>query len=261
MLNLVLDLPLWLAVLIAILVSAGFAGLVPMFLRRHVGHETLRLNNEVAGFKYAILGSVYGVLLAFVTLTVYEEFKEGRAVVQRESSTLSTMYRLADGFEPPLRSEIRRGLAAYVRSVLEDEWPLLAQGKEHAGTREIVVRIWQTYTRFTPVTEKDKLIYAQSLAALDDFYAARRDRVLASQTELPGFMWFVLVCGAVLTLSFAFFFGAPSLKAQVTMASMLAAMLALTLLLIAQLDNPFRGPISVEKTPLEHVFQIMKEYH
>ena len=69
------SLPLWLYGLLIIGASVTVAA-GHLYVRKVVGFEKLIVNNEVAGFKYATLGVVYAVLLAFVVFTVWEEFRD-----------------------------------------------------------------------------------------------------------------------------------------------------------------------------------------
>jgi hypothetical protein len=61
--------PLWIAAILL-----GFVTLLamsaPVLIRRHVELARLRINNEVAGFKFATVGVLYAVLLAFAVIEI-----------------------------------------------------------------------------------------------------------------------------------------------------------------------------------------------
>src|SRR5215210_1517058 len=88
--------PLWLsgALLIGVLTLIAMAG--PILVRRCVSLDQLRLNNEVAGFKFATVGVLYAVLLGFAVITVWEKLSEAENAVGQEAAA-ATLYRLADG--------------------------------------------------------------------------------------------------------------------------------------------------------------------
>jgi hypothetical protein len=54
--------------------AGGFAAMCGPILRRRVGLERLATNNEIAGFKFATVGVIYAVLLAFAVIVVCEKF-------------------------------------------------------------------------------------------------------------------------------------------------------------------------------------------
>jgi hypothetical protein len=62
----------------AIIVGGGtlLAMLGPALIRRYVALDCLTVNNEIAGFKFATVGVLYAVLLAFVVM-VWEKSRCG----------------------------------------------------------------------------------------------------------------------------------------------------------------------------------------
>ncbi len=66
---------LWGGLLVAATVLFAVAG--TLLVRRLAGTEVLKLNNEVAGFIYAVIGVVYAVLLGFTAIIVWGEIRSG----------------------------------------------------------------------------------------------------------------------------------------------------------------------------------------
>jgi hypothetical protein len=62
--------PLWLTGLLLIILPAAAAAGALILIRGHVGLERLTTNNEVAGFKFEVVGVIYAVLLAFAVIVV-----------------------------------------------------------------------------------------------------------------------------------------------------------------------------------------------
>ena len=80
------DVPLWLLTLLLVLVACGYAGGLMLGTRFRYGVDRLSLNNnQVAGFKFAVVGVFYAVLLAFVVVAVWEDFRQTEATVRDES--------------------------------------------------------------------------------------------------------------------------------------------------------------------------------
>jgi hypothetical protein len=63
-------LPLWLSAVILIGPTTLLAMAGPVIVRRYIDVKQLRTNNEVAGFKFATVGVLYAVLLAFAVVVV-----------------------------------------------------------------------------------------------------------------------------------------------------------------------------------------------
>jgi hypothetical protein len=77
--------PLWLSGIILIGSATLLAMAGPIAIRRRVGLDRLAVNNEVAGFKFATVGVLYAVLLAFVVIVVWERFNEAETDAAQEA--------------------------------------------------------------------------------------------------------------------------------------------------------------------------------
>ncbi len=69
-------LPLWLSGILVIGPPTLIAMAGPVIIRRYVKLSRLRTNNEIAGFKFATVGVIYAVLLAFAIIIVWEKFND-----------------------------------------------------------------------------------------------------------------------------------------------------------------------------------------
>jgi hypothetical protein len=75
--------PLWLTALILLVPTTLFAMVGPVIVRRFIALDHLRVNNEVAGFKFATIGVIYAVLLAFAIVVVWERFNTAESDVAK----------------------------------------------------------------------------------------------------------------------------------------------------------------------------------
>ena len=65
-----------------------------LITRRAFGVDRLKLNNEVAGFKFAVVGVFYAVLLAFVVIAVWEDFRKTEEAVRDEAKAAVDLHRI-----------------------------------------------------------------------------------------------------------------------------------------------------------------------
>src|SRR5690348_12116671 len=70
------NLPIWVSGILMVGLPTLLAMAGPILIRRRVGLERLSNNNEVAGFKFATIGVLYAVLLAFAVVVVWEKFSD-----------------------------------------------------------------------------------------------------------------------------------------------------------------------------------------
>jgi Na+/proline symporter len=87
MISFLTGLPLWLSGMLIVGLPTALAMFGPILVRRYVTAEKLAENNEVAGFKFSVVGVLYAVLLAFAIIVVWERFSDAENNVAREAGT------------------------------------------------------------------------------------------------------------------------------------------------------------------------------
>src|SRR5580692_3775491 len=86
----------------ALLITVAFAGVTVAGLylvRRRVEPESLRIDHDVAGFTFGVIGAFYGVVLAFVIVAVWQRFERADDRAQAEGLAVSNLYFLSQGFD------------------------------------------------------------------------------------------------------------------------------------------------------------------
>lgn len=220
-------------------------------MRRTVKLEHLIENNEVAGFKFAVIGVIYAVLLGFAVIVVWEKLHDAEAAAVKEASGVITVGRLAGGLGETEASAVRQSLTAYGQSVIEDEWPAMAQGRASPKASRALNALYATVLAIEPRTPRESAAMGALLTQLDVITDGRRIRLMLASGVVPGVLWAVLFGGGLATLSFTFFFGTRSVRAQAVMSGILAATVFMALLVVIVLNYPFAGPVQVEPDILE----------
>ena len=246
----------WVLVLFLFLFTA-LAMTGPFLVRRRVRLARLRGNNEVAGFKFAVIGVLYAVLLAFVVIISWERFHDAESALAKEAGAGATIYRLAGGLDETSAAALRANLGAYLRSVLADDWPAMVRGHSSEVTTRMLSDLYDEVIRFRPADLRDANLHAELLSELDQVTRARRERLVMAEGTVPKVIWFVLFLGAALTISFTFFFGTENLIAQSLMTGVLAAIILSAVLVVIALDRPYTGAIVVSREPIRTVIEDM----
>jgi heme/copper-type cytochrome/quinol oxidase subunit 2 len=217
------------------------------------GPRAQRANdNDVVGVFLSIVGALYGILLAFVVVTVWTDFADASKMTQAEAARSGDLLREAEAFPDESRREFRGLMLTYVREVV-DEWDSLAEGSHSESAERAFGAVWTAYSRFEPRGERESAWYSQSIAALDELGQDRELRVIASRGTLPTVMWVLLIVGLVFTVAFTWLF---QMERQATHAISVGAIAALTgfvLFLVFALQHPFSGDIRIQPDPFVEV--------
>lgn len=242
---LILKVPLYLLSVLVIGGTIAFSMIGLLVIRRLIHHSRLKPHHDVADPILGALAAVYAILLAFVVVTVWENYDKTKMHVEMEANYLADLYRDAEAFTPEFRQKINPLLRAYRDEVVKSEWKTMANGEMSPKVEKIVRDIWAAYTIYQPKNVTEEIFFTESVEKLNLFRELRRQRLMDSRTGIPPLLWFVLVIEGLITISFTFFFGAENGKAQIIMVVFLALTISLILFTILALDFPFAGGVSI----------------
>ena len=139
-------LPLWIAATLLVVIPTAIAMCGPVYIRHKVGLERLTTNNEIAGFKFATVGVIYAVLLAFAVIVVWERFSEAEGAVLQEAGAAATLYHLSAGADPDAAAT-RAALSNYLKLAIEKDWPSMANEQASAEVTKALNALYSATIR------------------------------------------------------------------------------------------------------------------
>ena len=244
--------PVWVLCLLALaLTFLAMSG--PFIVRRYVSLDRLTTNNEVAGFKFATMGVLYAVLLAFAVILVWERFNDAESAVAAEAGRRCH----------PLPSRAGAGRAGYRSAPAPLGVPVRGRARRTGRTCNAGAPARQAPMHSRPCTGKSSPRTRRSRAMppsrpscckqLGLLTQARRDRLVMAAGAVPGIIWLVLFTGAFLTITFTFFFGTLNVRNQAVMTGALSLLILSVLVIIVAIDRPFAGSVQISVEPLLEV--------
>jgi hypothetical protein len=259
LIDIVNALPVWTLALIVIGASVCFSVGLQLLTRRCFGVDVLVPNQEVAGFKFAVVGVAYAVLLAFVVIVVWNEFERSERAVYAEAERFYNLHRTSYTFPEEAGKKMRQALVAYAIEVRDKDWPLMERGlRGSPSASEAFARLSLAVGQTKPenLGLLPSVIHAFNLMQqIADF---RLERLSAVGGQVTPLIWGVLLLGAVITLGYPAFFAAKYVAAQILMTGGLAAIIGAILFLTISLNYPFSGPERLTPKPIDDVIQRMR---
>ena len=246
------SLPLWLLIAVIVVLPTAAAMVAQVLIHNRVGVAHLAKNNEIAGFKFATVGVIYAVLLAFTVIVVWEKFNDAQSAVANEAGATAALFRYAQGKEPEAMA-MRTALTNYLKTVIEDDWPAMAREAESPATVHALDSLYAAALALERSGSRGMADMAEVFQQLDNVTAARRIRLHLATGLVPNVIWIVLFMGALLTVGFTLFFGSENLLAQVSMTGVLSVLVTMGLVVIISIDHPFTGPVYIHPDALELV--------
>ncbi|MGD9617517.1 MAG: DUF4239 domain-containing protein [Alphaproteobacteria bacterium] len=228
-----------------------------LVLRRNIDFRRLEQHNDVAGFIYAVIGVIYGVLIGLIVIVVWERHMAIEQAVEDEANVAMQIYRDTIAFPSPFREALRDELRTYVMGVVEHEVQRTQDGRGSERAKLALDSLWQTYSSFIPQDDNDRLWYAEILTRLNTLARSREIRITGGKHRLPAIMWIVLGVGGAITIGFAYFFGTSNTGAHILMIVGLSITVSLSSLLVWSLSHPYSGLGQVDLTPMRHAVELV----
>lgn len=254
----ILDLPIW---LVGILVVGGSAvvgivlvyGLDP-FVKRHRGEEY----NSVVSDGFQAVGTIYAIVTGLLVFGVYTTFDEASQQSADEASTLVLMYRNAQHFPQPQKDQAQQAVVAYIHSVIDDEWPALADGQGSPATSQAIDRLFNVYGPMEPTAQWSDQ-YTSSVSHLDEVVKLRNQLIDHSTDSLPPIYWFLLFTGGFVTILYLALAYVESRAMHAMAVGLMAVMLGLVIFLLLEVNHPFRGQIAVSPANFENALTAISQ--
>ncbi|MFB7865037.1 MULTISPECIES: DUF4239 domain-containing protein [unclassified Streptomyces] len=207
-------------------------------------------HNDMVGVTLGMFGAIYGIILAFVIVTLWTQLDSTQTIVATEATDAALIARDAAAFPPPVRARVDEALSGYVHTVVEDQWPRMRAGAPDYGTTggklQAVYDALQTYE---PKSTREEVFYESAVGHLNDVAAQRRARLTMAEQQLPPLLQVLAFGGALVLIPLTFLYGMRRMRIQLLFVSSVAALIGFSLLLVFVLDRPFAGDLSVSPTP------------
>ncbi|MFG2875155.1 DUF4239 domain-containing protein [Streptomyces sp. NPDC048337] len=222
------------------------------FARRRFPRLAEGEHNEMIGVVLGMFGAIYGIILAFVVVTLWTQLDHAQTVVSQEATDVSLVVRDTRAFPSAERARVDRAVHDYVHAVVEVQWPLMKEGApSFEATSKQVGAMYDALQAYDPNSARDQAFYGEAVSRLNEAAAMRRERINIATTELPVLLQVLVYGGALVIILLTFLYGLRSLKMQFLFVATVAGLIGFSLLLVLVLDRPFAGDLNVSPQPFK----------
>ena len=249
------DLPTWLMGLLIVVVFTALS-VAGLYTTRHFitkitgprpGH------NEGVDAYIAAAAVFYGIVAGLIAVAAWEQFSSYDDKVTQEASTVAMLYRDVAAYPEPYKSKLSEELRAYTRAVI-DGWPLLQHGIVPPEPAARVNAFQTTFYSFEPRNERERIIHAAAIDEFERMIEFRRLRLHDKDAGLPEAMWAVVIIGGILTVFLTYFLALERFKVHLAMTIVSGILVSLLIFMIAAVDHPFRGGVSIGPDAFQLVY-------
>jgi len=238
------------AALVVLCVLASLLALVLMVKlcpeRWYEGHD---LKTTFEHFS-ALNRTLFAFILALSIVSASTSLAKATDYVSTEGTALVDLYWTTRPMPEAPRERIRELTREYTTTVVDQEWPAMAEGGSSDKAQGLYDDLRRTLQDTEGGTQHETEFTRDALVQMRAVGDARRARILAVSQGIPDYLWIGLILSAMLLVLAA----AAQIRVLtwpgVLTVGLLAALLSSVLIVLAAMNHPFGGAIHVDPDAL-----------
>ena len=239
--------------------GAFVAGSLIIFfvVQKYLSFLTIDDTSHATIFSFAI-GTIFGLTLAFITVSTWQNYNRINSVIGQEATTLTTIYRSLDAFQPELKETSTKLLTNYVQNVINKEWPMMSKGQFDDQYFADFHQFQLLMLRHIPLNNAELIAQQEEVRLISEYYKLRLDRITSSKAALDYSMFLTLCLGAFVYIFYQSLYAMPQRRHHILMISLLAFSLGLIFFLILSYNTPFSGSNAIQPVEFNKILELWK---
>jgi hypothetical protein len=222
--------------------SMALTGLL-YFMRRRFATAGLAIEHLHPSI-FSFFTTIYAFFLGFAIVTLWSAFLSAQANVTREADNLLMAYRISKTL--PNSEEFRQTLSDYVQSVVDDEWPTMANDLSmNQKTQDTWDKLWENFIPLKPADKGDNDVYLEIANFLSQASQHRLSRALLTRGNLYPLVWVIIIFGFLTMLYGVYYNHMQQNPVRLCFDFMVIFVVLSCIYFIHDIDTPFSGYVSV----------------
>ena len=255
MIESVLSVSTWLGITISMVLAAAAGLLVYGIAYKLIArYQTDELKDPTSSL-FRVVGMLVSLMLSLAFAEVVVEHRAVENAVEREAVAIFDTFKDLKRFGVEKTRVSQTILVDYTQAVIDDDWPALANDELGDHAEALKSQLSDSVWNLEPATPLQEKLWSRILTDIDaisDYRWIRLDNALA---EPPEYIY-AIIFGFLVTMAC---FGAYRPQGPlVALVVLYTVFIGLVLYLIIAVSDPFRGGLSVDPTPLEHLIGVLR---
>ena len=243
-----------------LLASGLLAFFILYFSRNYLYYDDIALDSTPWSVFFSSFGVIYAIIAGFLILSGLEKYNSLNELLELELNSIQDirdyLYFL-DKDQNKTKLEIIEALKSYLCSVMDREWPQMASKNSSldSDTSPELYKLILSTDNLKSDDENDKIVLPMLIGEITKITSTRTTRIAKSYHSLPillkllmGFMSIILIVGLI-------FISSKSLVVHSIIVVSQSVSIHLLYMIIIDLDNPFFGVYSINKSSFQRLYK------
>lgn len=155
------------------------------------------------------------------------------------------LVRLLPDHPRAVRKRVRSDMLTYAKIMIDREWPRMRHGDFVAGAAVVMMDAIDAAGTIVPANMGECNAHIATLQQLGVIHDARQRRVAINTSGVAWFEWRVLLISATCVICFCWLFGLRNARTQLLMTSTVVTIIVSILVLLFELQYPFRSDVGI----------------
>jgi Protein of unknown function (DUF4239) len=229
--------------------SASAAAAIAWYTRDHKREP----EDVTLGFIGPSLAAIYLLVLALALATEWQAIGSAQQAVGNEAVAIRQIYWAASGLPPTAGNALRAQVRGYVTTVIDHDWPEMERGTLDDASLKLLTAMSAHLLEVNAVTSRAANAQSYATGQLGALATSRAQRASAAESKLPIGVLIAVVMTSLIVGLFPFASGIRSDRASIGVAVLQAVLVAVAVVVVFQLNNPFTGPLGTSPGPISSV--------
>jgi hypothetical protein len=238
--------------LLIILPAFALPAALSFLLSRWTEHQKRSRFHEVGIAVFLQMGVIFAVIVAFVFTNIWDQFEDASNAVNREAADLQNMADRAAYLPPKAAAAVRQALLDYMHSEIQNEWPAMVQRRLNPQTLNAFTNL---FAKVAAIRADNSLVSGTRdslFHLLRDIRDQRQLRLLQIDTNVPEWLWTVMIFFSSILVVFVMGAGIEHSVVHAGLTGIFSAFLATILVTIHLFDYPFEGSIRISSEAISN---------
>jgi hypothetical protein len=240
-----------LTVLTAGLCGAAAAAALGWAMRRRKAEP----EDVTLGFLGPSLAALYLLVLALALAAEWGTISDAHQAATTEASALHQLYWSAAGLPTAAAGTLEDEVRAYASAVVNHDWPEMRQGRLDDQTEDMLGAMKETVLRVNPPNAAASAAQTDALNQIATLAAVRAQREDDASVRLPSGMLAGVIATSLVVGLFPFAVGIRPVLPSIVLAAMQAALVAIGVVIVFQLNHAYSGPLAVQPDAMTALIQ------